>query len=121
MAKLSDEVKKIITDIHPGLIATADKNGKPNVSAKGSFRVLDDEHVAFNDVSSPRTVANLKENPQLSAIVYDPASRKGCRIWGRAEVLDKGQLFDSIAAESIARGRKPNHVVRITVDEAVVF
>ena len=121
MAKLSDEAKKIITDVHPGLIATADKNGKPNVSAKGSFRVLDDEHVAFNDVSSPRTIANLKENPQLSAIVYDPVTRKGCRIWGRAEVLDKGKLFDAISAESTARGRKLNHVVRITVDEAVTF
>ncbi len=121
MAKLSDEVKKLITDIHPGLIATADKNGKPNVSAKGSFRVLDDEHLAFNDVSSPRTISNLRENPQLSAIVYDPVTRKGCRIWGRAEILDKGNLFDSISAASAAAGRKMNHVVRITVDEAVIF
>ena len=32
MAKLSEEAKKIIGEIHPGLIATASKDGKPNVS-----------------------------------------------------------------------------------------
>ena len=75
MVKLSEEAKKIISEVHPGLIATSSKDGKPNVSPKGSFRVLDDEHVAFNDSASPQTVANLRENPQVSAIVYDPATR----------------------------------------------
>ena len=121
MAKLSEEAKKIISEIHPGLIATASKGGKPNVSAKGSFRVLDDEHVAFNDVASPRTVANLRENPQLSVIVFDPATRKGCRIWGKAEILDSGDLFDTISAEFAARGRKLNHLVKVAVEEEVIF
>ena len=121
MAKLSEEAKKIISEIHPGLIATASKDGKPNVSAKGSFRVLDDEHVAFNDVASPRTVANLRENPQLSAIVLDPATRKGCRIWGKAEILDSGELFDAVSAEFGAKGFEVQHVVKITVEEVVTF
>ncbi len=47
MAKLSEEAKKIISEVHPALVATASKDGKPNVSPKGSFRVLDDEHVIF--------------------------------------------------------------------------
>ncbi|MFC2020791.1 pyridoxamine 5'-phosphate oxidase family protein [Chloroflexota bacterium] len=121
MAKLSEEAKKIIDEVHPGFIATTDKDGKPNVSPKGSFRVLDDEHVAFNDVSSPRTIANLKDNPQLSAIVFDPATRKGCRIWGTAEILDSGELFDSISADFADRGRKLNNVVKITVEQAATF
>jgi predicted pyridoxine 5'-phosphate oxidase superfamily flavin-nucleotide-binding protein len=119
MAKLTDEIKTIISEIHPAYIATAGKDGKPNVSAKGSFRVLDDDHLVFADVKSPRTVANLKENPNVSAIVLDPASRKGARIWGTAEVLDSGELFDSVAEAMAARGMKPNNVVKITVEEAV--
>ncbi|MBI2851535.1 MAG: pyridoxamine 5'-phosphate oxidase family protein [Chloroflexi bacterium] len=114
MAKLSEEAKKIIGEIHPGLIATASKSGKPNVSAKGSFRVLDDEHVAFTDVNSPRTVANLKENPQVSIICLG-ADRRSCRIWGSAEVLDSGPLYDEAVAAMSARNIKPKHVVRITV------
>ncbi len=121
MAKLTEEVKKIIGDVHPALVATAGKDGKPNVSPKGSFRVLDDEHVAFNDSASPRTITNLRENPQLSAIVFDPATHKGCRIWGKAEILDSGELFDKAAAEATARGRPFNHLVKIAVEEVVTF
>lgn len=121
MAKLSEDAKKVIGEIRPGLIATASKDGKPNVSPKGSFQVIDDEHVAFADIASPRTVANLRENPQVSAIVFDPATRKGCRIWGKAEVLDSGDLFDKISAQLSGRGMKVNHVINIAVEEAVTF
>jgi len=122
MAKLSDEAKKAIAELGPALIATASKDGKPNVSAKGSFRVLDDEHVIFADMASPRTMANLKENPQLSAILFDRSTRKGCRIWGKAvEISDSGDLFDSVSAEYAPRGMKVKHVVKVAVDEVVTF
>ena len=121
MAKLSEEAQKIISEIHPGLIATTGKNGKPNVSPKGSFRVLDDEHVIFSDFASPRTIANLKENPQLSAIVFDPATRKGCRIWGKTEIMESGDLFDTISAESAARKAELKHLLKIAVEEVAIF
>ncbi len=79
MTKLSDEAKKAIGKISPALLATASKTGKPNVSAKGSLRVLDDEHVVFADIASPRTVANIRENPQVAVICLDAAARTGCR------------------------------------------
>ncbi len=121
MAKLTEEAKKIIGEFGPALIATANKNGKPNVSPKGSFRVLDDEHVIFANIASTRTMANLKENPQLTAIIFDRSTRKGCRIWGRAEVLDSGDLFDSLSTEFAPRGTKVKHVVKVTVEEAATF
>jgi len=121
MVKLSEEAKKIISEIHPALVATTGKDGKPNVSPKGSFQVIDDEHIAFADVASPRTVANLKENPKITAIVFDPSTRKGCRIWGKAEILEKGELFDKVSAQLSARGMKANHVIKITVEEELVF
>lgn len=122
MAKLSEEAKKAIGELGPSVVATANKDGKPNVSLKGSFRVLDDEHILFADIASPRTTANLKENPQLSAIVFDAANRKGCRVWGKAvEILDSGNLFDTISAEYSAKGMKVKHVVKVKVDEVITF
>ncbi|HEX74634.1 MAG TPA: pyridoxamine 5'-phosphate oxidase family protein [Dehalococcoidia bacterium] len=122
MAKLSEEAKKAIGELSPSVVATANKDGKPNVSLKGSFRVLDDEHILFADIASPRTTANLRENPQLSAIVFDAANRKGCRVWGKAvEILDNGNLFDTISAEYSAKGMKVKHVVKVKVDEAITF
>ncbi len=121
MAKLSEAAKKIIGEFGPAIIATASKTGKPNVSPKGSFRVLDDEHVVFANIASPRTMGNLKENPQLTAIMLDRSSRKGCRVWGKAEILHSGDLFDSISAEFAPRGMKIKSVVKVDVEEVATF
>ncbi len=119
MGKLDETAKTFIEEIRPALIATASKAGKPNVSAKGSFRVLDDDHVAFSEMNSPRTIAKLKENTQVRIISLAP-NRRRCRIWGTAEVLDSGPLYDEAVAAMAARNMKPKHVVRITVDEVEV-
>ncbi len=117
MSKLSQEAKAIIADIHPAMVATAGKSGRPNVSAKGTFQVLDDEHVLFADVNSPRTIANLLENPQVSAIVYDSATKRGCRIWGQVEVQTSGKVFDEVSAALAERNLKAKNVVVIKVDD----
>ena len=117
MGKLSQEVKAAIAEIRPAMIATASRDGKPNVSAKGSFRVLDDDHVVFADINSPRTIANLRENPYVSILVVHPRTLKGCRIWGKGEVLDSGELFEQLNEEFAAKNLKVNHIVKIKVDK----
>jgi predicted pyridoxine 5'-phosphate oxidase superfamily flavin-nucleotide-binding protein len=121
MAKLSEEAKKAIAEIKPSLVATASAAGKPNVSAKGSLRVLDDESIVFADVASPRTVANIKENPQVSVICLDAAARKGCRVWGKGEILDSGPIFDSMAEALAKRDMKVKNVVKVAVEEVETF
>jgi uncharacterized protein len=121
MATLSAEAKSFITEIHPGFVATASKAGRPNVSPKGSFRLLDDEHVVFADVASPQTVANLEENPQVSAIVFDSSTRHGCRIWGRAEILGSGELVDRFNRDMATMKMQARHVIVISVDEFKTF
>ena len=121
MAILSAEAKAIIIATHPGMVATADKSGRPNVSPKGTFQVLDDEHVLFADVHSPRTMANLAENPQVSAIVFDPETRHGARIWGVAEVQESGELLDRINNDLAARKIQAKEVVVVRVDDFATF
>jgi len=121
MAKLTDEAKTAIREIRPSLVATASKTGRPNVSAKGSLRVLDDDHVVFADVASPRTVTNIKENPQVAIICLDVVTRKGCRLWGQAEVIAAGELFDIIAKELAGRTMAVKHVVKVAVREVEIF
>ncbi len=117
--KLSAEAKKAVESMRPCLVATADKTGKPNVSAKGSIRVLDDEHITFADVNSPRTVKNLRENPQVAIICIDAAAHKSCRLWGTGEIISAGPLYDNVvdALASISKGRKINNVVKFTISE----
>jgi len=121
MAKMSQEVQKAVAEIKPGLIATSSKSGKPNVSAKGSLRVLDDEHLVFANIMSPGTLVNLQENPQVAIICLDPATRSGCRVFGRSEILSEGSLFDQMSQEYAARRMAVKQVVRIAVEESYVF
>ncbi|MFA4916078.1 MAG: pyridoxamine 5'-phosphate oxidase family protein [Syntrophales bacterium] len=120
MAKMTEDVKKAIAEIGPAFVATAGKDGSPNVSAKGSFRVLDDEHVVFADLFSPRTIANIKENPRVAVIGLDAASRKGWRVQGQAEILTEGAVFESFSKEYASKG-KVKHVVKLKVEEAKAF
>ena len=117
MAKITEEAKTVIGAMRPAYVATASKTGKPNVSAKGSVRVLDDEHVVFADVHSPRTITNIKENPQVSILWLDTATHKGCRIWGKGEIIISGELFDKTAAMMASRNMKINAVVKVTVEQ----
>jgi len=121
MTKLTDEAKKAIGEIRPSLVATASRTGKPNVSAKGSFRVLDDEHVIFADIASPRTVANIRENPQVAIICLDAATRKSCRIWGKGSILTSGELFQQLAAEYAKKNMEVKNVVKVAVEEVETF
>ena len=119
--KMSEEVKKAFAECSPALVTTTNKAGKPNVSAKGSLRVLDDEHLVFADIRSPWTIANIKENPQIGVICINPNTRKGCRIWGKAEIIDSGDIFNQLSKEFAARNMKVNHVVKVAVEEAFAF
>ncbi len=121
MTKLTDEAKKAIGEIRPSLVATASQSGKPNVSPKGSLRVLDDEHVVFAHIASPRTVANIKENPQVAVICLDAAERKGCRVWGKGEIINSGELFDKMVAEFAEKNMEVKNVVKVAVEEVETF
>lgn len=121
MTKMSQEVKRAIAEIKPGLIATASRTGKPNVSAKGSLRVLDDEHLLFVDVRSPGTLNNLQENPQVAILCLDLATRSGCRVSGISEILEVGPLFDQLSQEYAARNMTVKHVVKVAVEDSYTF
>jgi predicted pyridoxine 5'-phosphate oxidase superfamily flavin-nucleotide-binding protein len=121
MENISEELKTAISQIKPAMVATASKSGQPNVSPKGSLRVLDDQHLVFADLRSPQTIENLKENPYLSIIALDPATRKGWRVWGKTEeIMTSGTLFDQLSNDYASKG-KVNHVVKILVEKGLVM
>ena len=93
---LTDEMKRVVERQRLGFVATVCADGTPNVSPKGTLRVLDDDHLMFADIRSPGTVANLRTNPSVEVNVVDPFVRKGYRFKGRGEVLDAGAEFERL-------------------------
>jgi len=115
-------IPQYVQDFLPGKlawVATASKDGTPNVTPKGSLKLLDEHHVLFADLFSLKTRKNLLENNKVAVTVVDAATGKGYQIKGTAEVTSSGPLFGETAAslKEAPRELPPlQHVVKIEVE-----
>jgi predicted pyridoxine 5'-phosphate oxidase superfamily flavin-nucleotide-binding protein len=122
MALLTEDMKRMVSHLRLCYVATVTPDGKPNLSPKGSLRVIDDDHLAFADIMSPATVRNLKSNPNIEVNMVDPFLRRGYRFKGVASIVTEGETFDLVANELWEReGRQypVNAVVHIAVQAAL--
>lgn len=105
-----------------GFVATVSAAGRPNVSPKGTFVVIDSATIAFGEIRSPNTLENLKASPFVEINFVDPLSRRGFRASGRATVsaVDTDvyrqyiHLFDRW--ETLAS--RIRHIVVVSIEEA---
>ena len=102
-----------------GWVATAALDGTPNVSIKGSLRLLDDEHLVFSDLFSLKTRKNLLENPKVAIMVYEDAARRGYMFKGTAELIASGPLYDQAVdnlKKLMPQQPAPKYVVKVLVE-----
>jgi predicted pyridoxine 5'-phosphate oxidase superfamily flavin-nucleotide-binding protein len=96
---LTPDMQRIITEQRLGFVATAARDGTPNVSPKGTFIVLDEETIAFGEIRSPGTIRNLRVNPRIEVNFIDPFVRKGYRFAGTTVIAERGDAgFDALLA-----------------------
>ncbi|OQY33051.1 MAG: pyridoxamine 5'-phosphate oxidase [Spirochaetaceae bacterium 4572_59] len=93
MAKLSTEVQVAIKKTMPTCIATASKDGVPNVVYITYLKALDDETILIADNKFDKTRKNLDDNPVLSFTVLDPDTKKSYQIKGKMECATEGQKY----------------------------
>ena len=113
-------MKDLIEQQKVSYVATADKNGKVNVSPKGSIHVLDDETIAFADFYSRKTRENLRLNPHIALAVVDLKGLKGYQFKGKGELLEEGHLYDDMVRYLQTLPFKlpdPQYVVKVKVEE----
>jgi uncharacterized protein len=116
--KISQEIQEFLKG-KVGWVATAARDGTPNVSIKGSLRVLDDEHLLFADINSLKTRKNLTENPKVAIMVYDSDSRKAYLFKGTVEFASMGPLYDGMAQgmkQRMPQLPAPKYVVKVNVE-----
>ncbi len=116
MATLTQEMKDLVRT-QQCFIASVNADGTPNVGPKRSTRVLDDEHLAFTEITGKRTWTNVLNGSKLAVAVVDREKSKGFRFVGTAEVVREGQLYDEAAAVMKSRGLPaPKGIVKIKVE-----
>ena len=97
---MKDLLDKALADGTPCLIGTASKEGRPQISPKGSVAVFNDDTLCYwerSHRSSPRRIA---ENPFVTVYYRNPARkenpyRAGCiRFHGRARIVTGGPEWE---------------------------
>ena len=96
MVVITEEIKIFVNFQKLGYVATVSSDNTPNLSPKGTIMILNESHLAFADIQSPKTVENIRYNPSIEINVVDPFSRRGYRFKGIAEIITSGDKFDEI-------------------------
>ena len=121
MGLLTQEIRDFVNTTKLGFAATVCADGTPNLSPKGTTIAWDEDHLAFADIYSPETVNNLKLNNAIEINTIDIFTRKGYRFKGIAQVLNDGDLFQSILNKYESAGSLYviNNIVLVKVQRVI--
>jgi hypothetical protein len=93
-----DAIDRCFQRTLPGVIATSDREGMPNVNYVTQIHVVDERHLALSYQFSTKTRANLEQNPRACLEVYDPLTLDAYRLQLRYDHAEtSGPLFDMLA------------------------
>lgn len=117
MGILDGDMRRVVDEQRLAFVATVNADGTPNLSARGTIAVWDDDHLVFTDIRSPNTTRNLRANPAIEINVVDPIVRKGYRFKGTATVREPDEaalsFYEGWGLESAAERIRAVIVVRV--------
>ena len=98
--RFTDEDREFIASMRMFFLATADEQGRPNVSYKGGdpgfVRVVDDSTLAFPDYNGNGmfvSMGNLSRNPHVGMLFVDFQDPSRMRVNGEASVQEDDPLL----------------------------
>ncbi len=117
MATLTETMQKLVGSGRC-LLATAGKDGRPNIGPKGSVAVLDDSTLAYGELTGKQSYKNVLENPQVAIAVVDYEKFSGYRFSGTVELETSGELYDRFARRfAEMKLPKPAAAVKVNITE----
>lgn len=106
MVKLTEEMKSVFSKVKLFPVATASKDGIPNVAPIAFVQLVSDDTLWIGDNYMVKTLSNVKENPHLSVYIYDPEVKRCFQIKGKVEVRSNGPDFEKMKGIIKAKNEK---------------
>ena len=98
MVKLTADMKEAFLKMKIFPVATASKDGTPNVIPLGIVRLVDDETIWITDNFMNKSISNLRVNPKIAIYIWGPEI-KGCfQIKGTAAIRNSGAEYEEMKA-----------------------
>ncbi|MBT2971287.1 MAG: flavin-nucleotide-binding protein [gamma proteobacterium symbiont of Ctena orbiculata] len=119
---LDENIKKSIEGSVLCWLATVTSAGIPNVSPKEMFIHYGDDAVLIANIASPKSVANIKDNPSVCVSFIDVFKQKGFKLTGKATIVESTDAdFESMLNELHKLGGENfpvRSIIKVIVEEA---
>lgn len=80
---ISDEIRSFIEKRGVATVASADAGGRPHLALGSALKVLDGDHVLFENWFCQTTLRNIDQNPRVAVAVMAQESPTGYQLIGR--------------------------------------
>ena len=119
MAKLTPEILEQMKKQKVYSVATASKDGVPNVVPVGMLIPQEDGSIWIIDNYFKKTLANMQENPKAAFYVWNPECTDSWQIKGSLSIENSGPDYEAgaVYAKLINEKLPAKNLVKMTVDE----
>jgi len=98
MVRLTADMKEAFSKMKVFPVATASKEGAPNVVPLAMVRLIDDETIWITDNFMNKSMSNLRVNPKVAIYIWGPEI-KGCfQIKGVTSIRNSGPEYEEMKA-----------------------
>lgn len=105
MIYLDDQMRQLLDramdDRCTCLLGTADREGRPQISMKGSVMVFDRERLAYWERAKRSALENVAENPNVIVFYRNSALRITWRFHGTATVYESGAIRNNVMHRTV--------------------
>jgi len=117
LAKITEEMKKVLDECPIWVLSTASKDGMPNAIPIRFHSVLDDGKMVFVDNFMKQTLVNLQENPKVAVTAW--VNLDGYQFKGTAAYQTSGPVYDAgrSKAKEVNAMLPAKGVLVVTIDE----
>lgn len=118
--ELTNEMKECMKTVKIFSLATASKDGVPNVVPVGMLFPGEDGNIWIIDNFFGKTLKNMEENPWASFYLWSPEYKEGCwQVKGKVKIYSSGPDYEK--AVTIAHSRMETapakHLVKMCIQE----
>ena len=123
MAQMTNEMMEVLNNMAAPYLATASKDGVPNVVPCGSTRALSPDTITITALHLNKTLVNLEENPKVAMVFHTDLGtkeeRREAQAWqirGRASLVKSGDIFERAKENAVKRfGEQVSNKVKAAV------
>ncbi len=105
-------------------LATVDKSGNPHNIAIGYVQVVSENQLVITDNYIEETLQNLKENPNVSLVVWSGNWKSNCmgyELKGKAEYFIQGKWVELIKKIPVNKDEPCKGAILVTIDKIKVL